>query len=519
MVLAPDQQQAQKEDERVKKELRHRLDQLSQDQIDQIKKDAKALQALQESEEDIACLPTLELEDIPANVPAYAPTGISTKVPLWSYCQPTSGILYFSGSASAKVQPHLLPWVPFFCYAFTKIGTDKSSYMQIARKIDAVTGGFSLSANARAPWNQHQICLPLITLKSKCLTRNINPMLELIQELIGSIAFSDMERLKQLLGEYQAGLESMIIHNGHRLAISLSSRTFTPAGALAEIWGGVHQVRTIREFNKQSDPTRFDALSQDLLSIAHALFKPDNFVMSAIGEESAMDQTINRIETADVLSNFHRDHQRPDLASLDIEIENILPYEGWSTSSAVAFVAQTVPTVAMSHADAPTLAVLSKILRSLYLHREIREKGGAYGGFALYSPESGLFSLASYRDPQITRTMGVFDGVGNFIQSGTIEHEDIKEAVLQVCSEIDKPDAPGTAAQKAFSRMIIGLEDEERIKFKQKLLKVTARNLLETVDKYFSPEKTKAGIAVIAGEDHLGQANKELERPLSIKPI
>ena len=278
------------------------MDQLSDAQIDQINEDAKALQALQESEEDVACLPTLELTDIPADVPAYAPSGISTKVPLWSYRQPTSGILYFSGSASATVQPHLLPWVPFFCYAFTKIGTDKSSYMQIARKIDAVTGGFSLSAHARAPWNQHKICLPLVTLKSKCLTRNINPMLELVQELIGSIAFSDQERLKQLLGEYQAGLESMIVHNGHRLAISLSSRTFTPAGALSEIWGGVHQVRTIREFNKQSNDSRLEALTENLLSIAQAVFKPDNFVMSVIGEESVMGQTVNQIETADVLS-------------------------------------------------------------------------------------------------------------------------------------------------------------------------------------------------------------------------
>jgi Zn-dependent M16 (insulinase) family peptidase len=519
MVLAPDQQKTQKEDERVRKALQQQLDRLSDARIDQINEDAKALQALQESEEDIACLPTLELTDIPVDIPVYAPSGISAKVPLWSYCQPTSGILYFNGSASATVQPHLLPWVPFFCYAFTKIGTDKSSYMQIARKIDAVTGGFSLSAHTRAPWNQHKICLPLITLKSKCLTRNINPMLELTQELIGSVTFSDRERLKQLLGEYQAGLESMIVHNGHRLAISLSSRTFTPTGALSEIWGGVHQVRTIREFNKQSDDARLEALSKDLLSIAHAVFKPDNFIMSVIGEEGAMDQTINQIETADVLSNFNRDHQRPTLDPLDMEIENILPYEGWSTSSAVAFVAQTVPTASMSHADAPTLAVLSKILRSLYLHREIREKGGAYGGFALYNPENGLFSLASYRDPHITRTIGVFSGVGDFIRSGSIEKEDIKEAVLQVCSEIDKPDAPGTAAQKAFSRLIIGLDDEERIKFKQKLLKVTAQNLFEIGDKYFSPKKTKAGIAVIAGEDHLNQANKELESPLNINFI
>ena len=520
MVLAPDHQKAEKEEERVTRELRNRLARLTVQELEQIDADASELQALQESTEDITCLPTLELSDIPADIPVYTPSGISSRVPLWSYTQPTSGIAYFSGSASANLNPKLLAWVPFFCYAFTKIGTDTSKYTHIARKIDAVTGGFILSAHARMIWGQHQTCLPLVTLKSKCLSRNINPMLDLAEELIGSVAFTDLARLKQLLGEYQAGLEAMIVHNGHRLAISLASRVFSPASALSEIWGGVHQVRTIREFNQHSDATGMETLSRDLLSIAQNVFQPHNFIMSVIGENDHVEQVTQQIESREVLSNFNRDHRRPELSPLEIETEKIIPYEGWSTSTAVAFVARTLPTVSMGHPDAPTLAVLGKLLRSLYLHREIREKGGAYGGFALYTPENGLFSLASYRDPHIQRTLGIFEGVGEFLRSEKIEQEDIKEAVLQVCSEIDKPDAPGVAAQKAFSRLIVGVNDEERLKFKQLLLRVTPEKLLEAADRYFKPEKTQAGIAVIAGEDHLKRANKELgASPLDIKAI
>ena len=110
------------------------------------------------------------------------------------------------------------------------------------------------------------------------------------------------------------------------------------------------------------------------------------------------------------------------------------------------------------------------MLRSLYLHREIREKGGAYGGFAVYSIEDGLFSLASYRDPQIVRTLDVFEGAADFLLSGKYGDEDVHEAVLQVCSEIDKPDPPGPAARKAFFRRVIGLDDEARLAFKQGLL-------------------------------------------------
>jgi hypothetical protein len=197
-------------------------------------------------------------------------------------------------------------------------------------------------------------------------------------------------------------------------------------------------------------------------------------------------------------------------------IDQSVIYEGWSTSTAVAFVAQTLPTVPIQHKDAPTLAVLGKMLRSLYLHREIREKGGAYGGFSLYNPENGLFSLASYRDPHIVRTLEVFSGVLDFLRSGSITMEDVKEAILQVCSDIDKPDPPGPAARKAFSRKILGLTDETRLAFKKQLLQVTPKQVETVAEKYFTTDRSRSGVAVIAGDQHLDNANEQLaELPLT----
>jgi Zn-dependent M16 (insulinase) family peptidase len=521
LLLAPDQQMARKEEQRIQKELRERLTTLTAAQKEQIEQDAAALKALQESEEDVSCLPTLHLTDIPEDVPSCPPSSISQKVPLWSFAQPTSGIFYYQIAASANVPPDLLPWVPFFCYAFTKIGTEKSSYTQIAQRIDAVTGGVNLGAHARSPWGQNQICLPLVSMKAKCLYRNTPAMLDLVEELIATAVFRDQVRLKQLLGEYQAGLEAMIVHNGHRLAISLSSRALSPSSQLSEIWAGIHQIRTIRDFNRQNDQGAMDALSQKLTAIGRSLFRPDNVLMAAVGDQDHLAEATERIAAGKTLSAFHRDHQRPELPALDLEPEELKPYEGWSTSTAVAFVAQTLPAVSLRHPDAPALAVLSKMLRSLYLHGEIREKGGAYGGFASYNPESGLFSLASYRDPHIARTLKVFEGVVAFMHSGKFNGEDIKEAVLQVCSEIDKPDPPGPTAQRAFSRLLIGLSDEERIKFKRQLLQVSPDDLLTVVDRYFKTASQDTGIAVIAGEDHLKKANKELGSgtQLSIRAI
>ena len=521
LTLAPDQQQSKKEEARVRQELDERMVQLTQADLEQIAEDTGQLAKMQDQHEDISCLPTLALSDIPNQVPIYKPTRIEADLPLWRYVQPTSGIFYFYGAAGAAALPaDLLPWVPFFCYAFTKIGTQSHDYIEVARKIDAATGGLTLSAHARVLSDRTDSCLPLVSMNAKCLNRNVEPMFDIAAELISEAKFSDLVRLKQLLGEYRAALDAMIVQNGHRLAISLSARNFSPASALSEIWGGVHQIQTIRAFSKGAEDAQLEKLAADLAIIGQAIFTSQNFVMAAIGEAEPMETAVKIIRASETLAAFKKPQQPLRLPSLDFDFPESLPHEGWSTSTAVAFVAQTLPTVPLGHADAPALSVLSKMLRSLYLHREIREKGGAYGGFALYNPENGLFSLASYRDPHIARTLEIYSGATEFMQKGQADSEDIKEAILQVCSEIDKPDPPGPAARKAFARSIIGLSDETRIAFKQKLLKVSKEEVLDIAARYLGLLQSKSGIAVIADQEHLKEANVQLaQKPLQLKII
>ena len=157
------------------------------------------------------------------------------------------------------------------------------------------------------------------------------------------------------------------------------------------------------------------------------------------------------------------------------------------------------------------LAVIAKMLRSLYLHREIREKGGAYGGFAIYSTQEGIFSFGSYRDPNIRRTIKVFQEACDFILTGDYSEQDIKEAVLQVCAEIDKPETPGPAAIKAFYRDVLMLTDERRKSFKSELLALDMPTIKACAQRYFKAADTGKGTAVISGKELLRAANENRE--------
>jgi Zn-dependent M16 (insulinase) family peptidase len=342
-------------------------------------------------------------------------------------------------------------------------------------------------------------------------------LFDILRELLFHIEFSDITRLKKLLLEYRAGLESMVIPSGHRLAMMISARNFSISSALDEIWHGIHQLKLIKNITDDPKEDKVESISTTLTAIGNAILKNSNFKPAVIGEKSALSEALSPVTDIrkGLESGITDGFRQPD-----ISVEDKLPREGWTTAAAVSYVVRTFRTVPMEHDDSPALMVISKLLRSLYLHREIREKGGAYGGFALYSLENGLFYLASYRDPHIVSTLNVYDSAMHFIRSGKFTKEDITEAILQVCSDIDKPDPPGPAARKAFYRKIISLDDADRIRFKQKILALNHSQVKRVADKYFSPDRSDYAVAVISDEEKLKAANARLgENALSLHEI
>jgi Zn-dependent M16 (insulinase) family peptidase len=512
-----------KERDRLAAELEKVKANMSRSDLEKLILDAELLKKLQETDEDVSSLPTLVREDIPPAVPRVNASTSFPDISASGYEQPTSGIFYLAMAAGVgSVKKQLLPLVPFFCFALPKMGTALQDYTDMAQRIDLYTGGLRLSAHARTGFDGAGACVPFISFNTKCLVRNQAAMFEIFEELLLHFDFSNLSRLKNLLLEYRANLEAMIIHNGHRLAISRAAMNFSTARRLSEIWSGIHLVQTIKTLTDDLTETGLQSVAAELTAIGKNLFGRDNVKMALIGEEASFAKAVAML--ADIEKQLSGTVDTTELkntfSSPTIDTENKIPWEGWSTATAVSFVAQSFETVRMAHEDAPALAVISKILRSMYLHREIREKGGAYGGFAVYNSEDGLFSFASYRDPHIVSTLNVFDQAAQFIRSGDYSEEDINEAILQICADIDKPDAPGAAARKAFYREIISLSDEARQDYKERILALTRKQVLGTAEKYFDSQNQAKAVAVISGEQQLKTANQNMSaHPLELHRI
>ncbi len=520
-TLKPDAALEERTLKKTKKELRVLLKKMTPKDLEKIRKDAKTLETLQEKDEDVSVLPTLELTDVPHEIEIIRPDAIEAVDFSTAYDKATSGILYFTCPVGAgRISTDLYALVPFFCRAFTSAGTKTTAYDKMAELMDLYTGGISLIPYSGSYFSKEAESHSFLALQGKALDRNVDKMFDLIREFLESYSFQDMERLKNLLLQYQAGMEASIVSSGHRYAISLASRHLSKASYINDLWHGILQYQFIREMTDQLAVNRdktLGGLSEKLARIARSILKKGNLKPALIGGKEAIIRSEKQILSIhEALSN----DTESSFFTPAMGYDETVPFDGWYTNTSVSFVGQSFKAVQINHEDSPGLAVIAKILRSLYLHREIREKGGAYGGFAVYNTEEGLFSFGSYRDPHIQRTLDVYKKACDFIISGDYSETDVKEAILQVCSEIDKPETPGPAAMKAFYRDITKLDDTIRRKFKDALLRVNKKRIKDIAETYFTCDDNLKGTAVISSKANLEQANAGLSgKPLALFKI
>lgn len=478
---------------------------LTDDERQQIEADAAALEALQDTEEDLSVLPALTKADIPLQVPTVDKNDFDAESNTSFYHQNTSDITYITAVAGLQqVEPELYPLLPFFGLCFTKMGTKTKNYEELALALDRYTGDTSASVSIYHNMRDDSV-LPLFVLNTKALLRNQDNMLALLDELLHEQVFSDLSRLEMLLKEYNAALEAGIVRSGHSLAVSLASRGLTQLRALSETFGGIHQYQYIKDLCRDLDQAKLETIAADLNKIYASIRVKANFKFACINHAEACAKAQEPL-----LTLYAKFPEGPaGFGSLqDLPLAGPVR-EGWMTTSTVSFDTVSQKCVTYGHPDAPVLSVIAKLLKSIYLHREIREKGGAYGGIASFGSDSGVFSMASYRDPHVVSTLNTFDKARGYLAPDVFGDEDVTEAILQVASDLGKPHTPSMAARLAFMREVTGLTDADRQAFKQGVLEADANKIIAVAQKYFN-DGNPVSRAVISNREKLTKANARL---------
>jgi Zn-dependent M16 (insulinase) family peptidase len=174
--------------------------------------------------------------------------------------------------------------------------------------------------------------------------------------------------------------------------------------------------------------------------------------------------------------------------------------EMWLANTQVNFCARAYPTVPEQHPDAAALTVLGGFLRNGFLHRAIREQGGAYGGGA--SQDSGIaaFRFYSYRDPRLAETLRDFDMAVTWMLDTHHHYRALEEAILGVIGSMDKPSSPAGEAKHHFHNRLFGRSHATREQFRQRILTVSLDDLRRVTESYLKPALASTALVTHAGQ-------------------
>ncbi|KAF6270541.1 pitrilysin metallopeptidase 1 [Rhinolophus ferrumequinum] len=521
--MTPDDQYSEKQTQMETEKLKRKVSSLSLEDKQQIYEKGLELQTQQSEAHDASCLPALKVSDIERSIPftELAVVPAAGNVPVQYCAQPTNGVVYFRAFCSLhSLPPELGPYVPLFCSVLTKLGCGSLDYRQQAQQIELKTGGMSAAPHVLPDDSQLDTYEQGVLFSSFCLDRNLPDMMHLWADIFNSPCFEEEEHFRVLVKMAAQELSNGVPDSGHLYASICASRTLTPAGDLQETFSGMEQVRLMKGVAEMAD---IAPVLEKLPRIQQYLLDCENMRCSVNATPQQMSQTEQVV--GDFLRSLGRRRleQEPEPPQV---VQKPAP-PGWGSSSHVSgsqvlrklitdptfrpcqmkthflfpfpvnYVGECVRTAPYTDPDHASLKILASLMTAKFLHTEIREKGGAYGGGAKLS-HNGIFTFYSYRDPRSTETLQAFAEAVDWARSGRFSQQDIDEAKLSVFSQVDAPVAPSS---KGMDHFLYGLSDELKQAHREQLFAVHRQGLIDVSDKYLGIGRSPHGLALLGPEN------------------
>ncbi len=508
IIVRPDQELEDRQRAAEESRIAEIEERLSEDDKRSIVEETLALKGEQEARQDLSVLPTLDPADIPVeddDIPLLERTINGARVAFAP--QPTNSLTYITIAADISGLPqNLKDRLGLFARAIPRTGAAGHDYLRQSLRIDRYTGGIDAGPQVRTGPDGTQVFQQLLV-QGKALGRNDEAFVEILRDILASLTF-EPDRLKDIIAEYRSQFETYLTMAGMRYAELMAKARLTGPGALLERLSGLTQLHALRELNGRG--ADLDETIADLTAVREAVFRGGGLqvVVTADDDRLAGLEGLVTAMLADLPSDATPSGGLPEPVGGE-------RFPARTTGVPVAYNARVLKTVPFEHPDAPALMALGKWLRNFFLHREIREKGGAYGSHSAADVENGTFTFWSYRDPHVARTFETFERSAREA-AADLDPEQVKEAVLQALSDVDPLLSPDMKGRRRFFDEVCGYTREVRRGFREGLLEVTPADIARVATTYLAADG--AVLASVGNAQKLEEANATLGGIFDVEP-
>ncbi|KAL5541112.1 hypothetical protein UlMin_043398 [Ulmus minor] len=512
--MQPDPEKASREEAAEKEALEKVKASMTEEDLAELARATQELRLKQETPdppEALRSVPSLSLQDIPKE-PTQIPieVGEIDGVKVLKHDLFTNDVLYTEVVFDmSSLKQELLPLVPLFCQSLLEMGTKDLTFVQLNQLIGRKTGGISVYPLTSSVRGKEEPCSKLIV-RGKAMAGRAEDLFNLVNCILQEVQFTDQQRFKQFVSQSKARMENRIRGSGHGIAAARMDAKLNVSGWISEQMGGVSYLEFLQALEAKVDQD-WETISSSLEEIRKSILSQNGCLINMTSNGK------NLTDTEKYVSKF-----------LGL-LPGSSPYEAttWNARLSPGNEAIVIPTQVNYVGKAGNVYdtgyqlkgsayVISKHIGNTWLWDRVRVSGGAYGGFCDFDTHSGVFSFLSYRDPNLLKTLDVYDGTGEFLRQLEMDDDTLTKAIIGTIGDVDSYQLPDAKGYSSLLRYLLGVTDEERKIRREEILSTSLKDFKEFADAIDSIKDIGVVVAV-ASPDDVDAALKERGNFFQIK--
>lgn len=507
LTLKPDPLLSKKEKEEEMARAKEIQGKLTEKEKKEIREQSVQLKAYQEEVENqsLDCLPKVTLKDVPVKLRDYP---LIQKKNVFHHNCFTNQIVYADLIFDLpEMAVEDLPLLSLFAKILSELGCGGRSYEENLAFQQRYIGGFDASLALHVTHENPDLCKPTFTLRSKALYRNEDKLFQLFSDFVTSLDLDDKARIKEWLLQHATEQKEKLNRSAMGFAVQASLEALSIPSFVHEKWNGMTYYQSVMDWEK-------------------------NFGDGFIKQLKKMREKVLGLKNYEWVIGCDEKHfaemAKKDFFTLKMEPKSFKPWTGSYNlpspkpqarfiAAPVAFTSLGMRTVSYRDPHSPMLFIAAELMKNLILHKEIREKGGAYGGGASYTPSTGNFHFYAFRDPHLQSSIDAFYLAIEKIGNQEFNDRELEEAKLGILQTLDAPVPPGNRAMVAYSWLKAGRTPALREAFRKAVMLAKPNEVAKAVQEHLAGKK--GTLVSFLGKELFAQEEKKLKTPLSVISI
>ena len=497
VTIVPEKGLNAKMDQKLEEKLAQYKNSLSDEEINQLIRDTKHLKEYQEEpspKEELEKIPMLSREDMRKEI-----------LPLSNIEKQISGIKTICHDVAANGIDYLtlmydvsdipaedIPYLGVLKALLGYVDTKTYTYADLANAINIYSGGINCGMGIYPNGEKEAPLQVKFEVRIKTLESSLKETMSIVNEILLSSNMNDEKRLYEILAQSRARLQQSLSSAGHSVSSMRALAGFSEYAYYLDATNGITYYETVKDLEEHFDEKK-QTLIAKLKQLTCQIFGTERLLISFTGDQKAFAYAEPILKEA--LQKQPAGKKAHEAARISLTRSN----EAFTDASQIQYVAKVGNFADHGYHYTGALRILKLILSYDYLWINVRVKGGAYGCMSGFF-RSGETYFVSYRDPNLLKTLEIYDGIPEYLRKFQADERDMTKYIIGTFSSMDTPLYPEGKGARSMNAYLQDLTEEMLQKDRDEVRNATAEDIRALADMIQSVLQDPS-VCVIGNED------------------